>query len=88
MSEAERTPPPEQATAKPKRHRWDKASDYRKRCKDCGMHALRRPHPYGRRWWTEWTLGERNWNTLQGDKTPPCQPTDADGQPQHAATDE
>ena len=74
MSQPEQPPPVEQDSVKPKRHRWNKISDYRKRCRDCDMLADRRPHPYRRQWWTEWTLGEKSWNTLQGDKTPPCQP--------------
>ncbi|MES9804949.1 hypothetical protein [Streptomyces cinereoruber] len=70
---------PEQTTApkapaRPKRHRWNKIHDHRKTCLDCGMLADQRPHPYARQWWTEWSLGNRNWNTLQGDKTPPCEP--------------
>jgi hypothetical protein len=38
------------------------------------MLSDQRPHPYARQWWTEWTLGDQSWNTLQGDKTPPCNP--------------
>ncbi|MFJ2752768.1 hypothetical protein [Streptomyces sp. NPDC087297] len=36
--------------------------------------ALQRPHPYASSWWTEWNRGEQYWNSLQGDKTPPCTP--------------
>ena len=63
-------------TEKPnKRHNWLKISDYRKRCQDCGLNALRRPHPYGRQWWTEWTTDTGlSWDTLSGDKTPACPP--------------
>lgn len=55
------------------RHSWNPTSRYRKTCRRCGMEAHQRPHPYARQWWTEWTRGDRTWNTLQGDKTPPCQ---------------
>ncbi|MFD6534891.1 hypothetical protein [Streptomyces goshikiensis] len=58
-----------------KRHRWDQTGKYNKHCRNCDLHALRRPHPYARSWWTEWNRGEQYWNTLQGDKTPPCTPT-------------
>jgi hypothetical protein len=75
MSRTEQAPEPTGGGARPpKRHRWEKINDYRKRCQDCDMLADRRPHPYGRRWWTEWTLGDKSWNTLQGDTTPPCEP--------------
>ncbi|WP_158834978.1 hypothetical protein [Streptomyces sp. NRRL S-350] len=56
------------------RHRWAEVGSHRKRCGACDLLAIRRPNPYGRQWWTEWTRGEQSWNTLQGDKTPPCQP--------------
>lgn len=71
------SPDPPAATAPPEpvqRHRWEKTGKYSKRCLGCGLHALQRPHPYARRWWTEWTRGEEYWNTLQGDKAPPCTP--------------
>lgn len=62
-------------TARPKRHSWEHKHKHRKVCRNCGLLADQRPHPYGRRWWTEWSRGDQYWNTLQGDKTPPCTPT-------------
>lgn len=67
---------------KSKRHRWAPVHAHRKCCRDCGVLADQRPHPYARLWFTEWTLpgnsqfrdGRTAWNTLQGDRTPPCVP--------------
>lgn len=56
------------------RHRWNEVGSHRRRCTGCDLLAIRRPHPYARRWFTEWTRGEQSWNTLQGDRTPPCEP--------------
>ena len=63
-------------TEKPtKRHRWITHTEFRKTCQDCGLRAMKRPHPYGRQWWTEWTTGTGlSWDTLSGDKTPACPP--------------
>jgi len=56
------------------RHSWDPRTEYRKVCRKCGMEALRRPHPYGRRWFTEWTLNGKSTDSYNGGKTPPCEP--------------
>ena len=57
------------------RHSWSDDSEFRKTCVKCGLHAMRRPHPYGRQWWTEWTTDAGlKWDTLSGDKTPTCPP--------------
>ncbi|MGP3979474.1 hypothetical protein [Streptomyces sp. KR80] len=62
-----------------KRHSWEHKHAHRKVCRHCGLLADQRPHPYARRWWTEWTLNGRCWNTLNGDKTPPCPPVPREG---------
>lgn len=57
------------------RHSWSDDSEFRKTCVKCGLHSMRRPHPYRRQWWTEWTTDTGlKWDTLSGDKTPACPP--------------
>jgi len=62
-------------TAPAARHQWDHRDKYNAVCLNCGTWAQKRPHPHGRRWFTEWRLPD---GTYVGDyndgKTPPCQP--------------
>lgn len=40
--------------------------------------ALKRPHPYERRWFTEWRLPDGSYvNSYDGGRTPPCEPGEA-----------
>jgi hypothetical protein len=65
----------------PKRHSWNKHDDYHKTCRDCGLKALARPHPYERRWYQEYTTTDGR--CFIADRVPPCQP--ARSQPAAAA---
>jgi hypothetical protein len=67
--------------ARPKRHSWDKHDDHHKTCRDCGITALARPHPYERRWYQEYTTTDGR--RFAADRVPPCQP--ARSQPTPAA---
>jgi hypothetical protein len=58
------------------RHSWNRSDDHNATCRRCGTHAQKRPHPYGRRWWTEWRLPDGSYvDNYNGEPTPPCQPT-------------
>ena len=56
------------------RHSWDPTSKNRKLCSKCGTEAHRRPDPYSRKWFTEWTRDGKSTNSYDGGKTPPCSP--------------
>jgi hypothetical protein len=59
------------------RHRWEHRDRHNARCLNCGTTAQKRPHPYGRHWFTEWHLPDGTYtNNYQGEPTPPCQSAD------------
>jgi hypothetical protein len=64
--------PGRNARARAKRHSWEKHDDYRKTCRDCGITALARPHPYERRWYQQYTTVDGR--CFVADRVPPCQP--------------
>ena len=60
---------------RPTRHKWDRRDKHNKVCTVCGTWAQQRPHPYERRWFTEWRLPDGSYtDNLWGGKTPPCEP--------------
>ncbi|MEW9530561.1 hypothetical protein [Microbispora sp. NPDC049125] len=58
------------------RRRWDKRDEYTSVCERCELKAYRRPDPYSRRWFTEWTREADGFyaHNYNGGKTPPCDP--------------
>ncbi|MEV7229701.1 hypothetical protein AB0M79_22140 [Polymorphospora sp. NPDC051019] len=67
-------------TTKP-RHRWQRRDPHNAHCITCGIWAQKRPHPYSRRWWTEWRLPDGTYrDNYNGGPTPPCQ-VDTEGAP-------
>lgn len=55
------------------RHRWQHLDKYRSICRRCDTYALKRPHPHGQRWFTEWTLPDGTCvNNFDGQPTPAC----------------
>lgn len=74
---------PDSPQERPKRHSWDKPDDHHKTCRDCGIKVLARPHPYERRWYSEYTIADGR--SFVADRVPPCEPA---AQPQPAPEDE
>jgi hypothetical protein len=59
--------------ARTQRHRWAHHGAYSSTCLNCGTTALKRPHPYGRYWFTEWHLPDGTFvSNYNGEPTPPC----------------
>jgi len=58
------------------RHRWQliagHSTTYRCTRPGCGATKQRRPHPYGRQWFTEYGDGRGNYS----EKAPPCEGRD------------
>jgi hypothetical protein len=55
-----------------RRHSWDAHDNRHKTCRDCGIQALARPHPYQRRWYHEYTTADGR--RFTADRVPPRQP--------------
>jgi hypothetical protein len=56
------------------RHSWNHTDRHNATCTKCGTTAQRRPHPYERRWFTEWHLPNGTYtNNYEGEPTPPCE---------------
>jgi hypothetical protein len=57
------------------RHQRKRRSASNATCTRCGTWAQKRPHPYARRWCTEWRLPDGTYvDNYDGQPTPPCQP--------------
>jgi hypothetical protein len=52
-----------------KRHSWRPITSHTKQCTDCELIQQKRPHPYERRWFTEYQKGEV---FFTADRTPGC----------------
>jgi len=68
-----------------RRHSWEilerlghGGSPYKWRCRSCGLVKLKRPHPYARQWFTEWTWPDGRAEVAE--KTPPCGGEASDGE--------
>ena len=63
-----------------RRHAWQQGSGHDKTCRNCGLEAINRPVPVGKRWYTTYRLGDR---TVVASRVPTCgEPLIGDADPE------